>query len=117
MNTAVRITKDMPQRVLSIPAGKRTRAVQNAARGKVMRGHLPYMRGHVRVRVTLPAAEYRVFASAARLLARMMGAQAPDVETVMRALLGGRGPVDIVDGHLDSADWPLEEAVQLGRTI
>jgi hypothetical protein len=76
-----------------------------------MRGHLPCSRGHVRVRVTLPAAEYRVFASAARLLARMMGPQAPDVETVLRALLGGRSPAGIADGHLDSAGWPVEEAV------
>lgn len=81
-----------------------------------MRGLLPRNRGPVRIRFTLPAAEYRVFASAARLVARIMGTQAPDVEAVMRAQLGGRGPADIADDHLDSGDWPLDGTEEMRRT-
>jgi hypothetical protein len=107
----------MCQPALSIPADdNKTRAVRYAPRGKAMRGHLPRSRDPVRISVTLPAAEYRVYASVARLLTRIMGAQAPAVAAVMRVQLGGRSPAGIADDHLDSVDWPLEGTEEMGRT-
>lgn len=69
----------------------------------------------IRVRVTLPAADYRVYTSAARILARIMGAQAPGVGILIQAQLGGRSPSAIADDHLDAADWPLEGAKRFTR--
>lgn len=107
----------MPQPALSIPVrDNETRTVRYAPRGKSTRGHLPRSRGPVRISVTLPAAEYRVYASAARLLARIMGAQVPAVAAVMRVQLGGRSPAGIADDHLDSVDWPLDGTEEMRRT-
>jgi hypothetical protein len=73
-------------------------------------------RGHlIHISVVLPPAEYRVYISAARILAGIMGAQAPDAAAIMQAQLSGRKPRGIADDHLDSEGWPLERAQRTGR--
>ena len=69
----------------------------------------------IRVRVTLTPADYRVYVSAARILARIMGAQAPATGTIIQAQLGRRDASGIVDDHLDAVDWPVAGAKRLGR--
>lgn len=64
----------------------------------------------VQVAVSLPPAERCVYPSAVRLLKRIMGSQAPTSHAVMQAQICGRSVSDIVDGHLDSVDWPHQEA-------
>jgi hypothetical protein len=69
----------------------------------------------IRVRVTLPPADYRVYISAARILARIIGGSAPAVGTIIQAQLGGRKPSSIAEDHLDAVDWPLNGTKRIGR--
>jgi len=63
--------------------------------------------------VELPPADYRVYAKAARILSRIMGAQAPTVIALIQAQLGGRDPTGVADDYLDSIGWPLAK----GRVV
>jgi hypothetical protein len=76
---------------------------------------MPQRHPLIRVSVTLPPADYRVYASAARMLARIMGKQAPDATAIVRAQLCGRKPYGIANDYLDSIEWPLEGAPRIGR--
>ncbi len=67
----------------------------------------------VRLRIALSPADCRVFAAAARILTRIMGAQAPSVTALIQMQLSGRDPVGIADHYLDSVGWPLEK----GRAV
>jgi len=58
------------------------------------------------IQVALPAADYRVYASAARLLTRIMGRKAPDALALIRHTLGGRDATGIADDYLDAISWP-----------
>ena len=58
------------------------------------------------IQVLLPAADYRVYASAARLLIRVMGRKAPDALALIRHTLGGRDATGIADDYLDAISWP-----------
>ena len=67
----------------------------------------------IRLTVTLPPADYRVYAAAARILTRIMGAQAPATAALIQAQLHGRDSTGVADDHLDSIGWPLAK----GRVV
>ena len=60
----------------------------------------------LQINVLLPAADYRIYVSAARKLRRIMGQQAPDVLTLVSFSLQGRDATGIADDYLDSVRWP-----------
>lgn len=61
----------------------------------------------VRITLNLPARDYRVYAAAATLLTRIMGRKAPNALTLIQHNLQGHDATGVVDGYLDSVDWPL----------
>ena len=63
--------------------------------------------------VALPQGDYRVYAAAARILARIMGRKAPDALALIQHQLVKRDSTGIADDYLDSVGWPLAE----GRAI
>ena len=60
----------------------------------------------VQLNVPLPAADYRIFVSAARKLRRVMGRKAPDVLNLVKFSLQGRDATGVADDYLDSVRWP-----------
>ena len=60
----------------------------------------------LQINLLLPAADYRIYVSAARKLRRIMGKQAPDVLTLVSFSLQGRDATGIADDYLDSVRWP-----------
>ena len=60
----------------------------------------------LKINVLLPAADYRIYVSAARKLRRIMAQQAPDVLTLVSFSLQGRDATGIADDYLDSVRWP-----------
>jgi hypothetical protein len=60
----------------------------------------------VQLNVQLPAADYRVYVSAARKLRRIMGHKAPDAPNLARFSLQGRDATGVADDYLDSIRWP-----------
>jgi hypothetical protein len=63
--------------------------------------------------IALPPSDFRVYAAAARILARIMGTRAPDTVTLIQMQLCGRDPTGVADDHLDSIGWPLAK----GRVV
>lgn len=57
------------------------------------------------IQVSLSETEYRPYATAARLLIRVMGRKAPDALTLIRHTLRGRDATGIADDYLDSISW------------
>lgn len=120
--SAVQSNHGLPPKSSHAPANlfcpavfKGLRGVQSAPRSKTARCLMPKRHTLIRVSVTLPAADYRVYESAARILTRIMGAQAPTAPTIIRAQLSRSDPSGIADDHLDSMGWPLEGAKRIGR--
>jgi hypothetical protein len=60
----------------------------------------------IRLRIPLPAVEYRVFVSAQRKLRRIMGTKAPDVNALIQSQLHGRDVTGLTDEYLDFVGWP-----------
>ncbi len=60
----------------------------------------------LQINLLLPAADYRIYVTAARKLRRIMGQQAPDVLTLVSFSLQGRDATGIADDYLDSVRWP-----------
>jgi hypothetical protein len=60
----------------------------------------------LQINVLLPAADYRIYVSAARKLRRIMGQQAPDALNLVGFSLQGRDANGIADDYLDSVRWP-----------
>lgn len=60
----------------------------------------------LQINLLLPAADYRIYVSAARKLRRIMGKQAPHVLTLVSFSLHGRDATGIADDYLDSVRWP-----------
>src|SRR5580700_9488834 len=73
------------------------------------------IRRHRRIQITvmLAPAGFRAYTQAVRILARIMGAEAPDVAALIQAQLSGRDPTGVADDYLDSIGWPLAK----GRVI
>lgn len=59
--------------------------------------------------VRLPAADYRVYESAARALRRIMRDQAPDVPTLIQSKLTRHDATGVVEDYLDLVGWPMAE--------
>lgn len=59
----------------------------------------------IRVCVSLRSKEHRVYVSAQRNLARIMGSSAPDVDTLIKAQLIRRDVVGVTDEYLDRIGW------------
>src|SRR4051812_44944022 len=72
----------------------------------------PMSRRHqlIPVSVELPPADYHVYASAARMLTRIMGTEAPNTVAIMQAQLRDLKPCGLADDHLDSVGWPKPRA-------
>jgi len=60
----------------------------------------------IQLNLPLPAADYRIYVSAARKLRRVMGQKAPDTLALVRFSLQGRDVTGIADDYLDSIRWP-----------
>lgn len=60
----------------------------------------------VQLNVPLPAADYRIYVSAARKLRRIMGHKAPDALNLVKFSLQGRDATGVADDYLDSVRWP-----------
>ena len=60
----------------------------------------------IQINLPLPAADYRIYVSAARKLRRVMGQKAPDPLALVRFSLQGRDVTGIADDYLDSIRWP-----------
>jgi hypothetical protein len=67
---------------------------------------LPRNRGSVEISISIPAAEFQVYVTAAGILARIMGTKAPNAAVLVASQFGSRGAEDIADAHLDLVDWP-----------
>ncbi len=63
--------------------------------------------------IALPPSDYRVYVAAARLLARIMGAQAPSVAVLIETQLSHHDPTGVADDYLDLIGWPLAK----GRVV
>ena len=60
----------------------------------------------VSMTLPMPAKDHRIYATAARLLARVMGKKAPTVEALLLHDLRGRDAAGVADDYLDSIGWP-----------
>ena len=60
----------------------------------------------VRITVSFASIDYRAFVSAARQLRRIMGHNAPDVQTLIQFNLHDRDATGIADDYLDAIRWP-----------
>jgi hypothetical protein len=67
----------------------------------------------VSLTIPLPAADYRVFRSAARRLKRILGQQAPDVPALIQFNLRGQDVRGLTDYYLDRLGVP----VAAGRSV
>lgn len=66
---------------------------------------MPHRYHPVLVDIALPAADFQVYVKAARILARIMGAQAPDVATLINHELSHRKPQRIAEEYLYFIGW------------
>ncbi len=73
--------------------------------------------GLVRLTIPLPDNDYRVYLEAWRLLKRIMGRKAPDLETLILRDLQGRDAQGIADDYLDAIDWPSSRGRVISLTI
>ena len=60
----------------------------------------------VRIAVLLPTSDYRAYVRATQILARIMGAAAPDVLALIRFNLHDRDANGVADDYLDAIRWP-----------
>jgi hypothetical protein len=67
---------------------------------------MPRLPAKIQITVPLPAADYRIYISAARKLRRLMGRQAPDALNLVRFSLQGRDASGVADDYLDAIRWP-----------
>lgn len=71
----------------------------------------------INLTVHLPAADYRVYESAAKALRRIMRDQAPDVPTLIQSKLIKHDATGVVEDYLDLVGWPFaQRKVILPRT-
>lgn len=72
----------------------------------------------IRLHIPLPAKDYSIYVSAARLLVRIMGRKAPTVAVLVLHDLCGRDATGIADDYLDSIGWPraIVRVVSLRRS-
>lgn len=66
---------------------------------------MPQLPAKIQVTIPLPAADYRIYVSAARKLRRLMGRTAPDVLNLVRFSLTGRDATGVADDYLDAVRW------------
>jgi len=67
---------------------------------------MPHRPTHIHLNVPLAAVDYRIYASAARKLRRIMGRKAPDPLGLVLFSLQGRDAIGVADDYLDSVRWP-----------
>ena len=60
----------------------------------------------VRITVLLPTSDYRAYIRATQILARVMGAEAPDVLALIQFNLHDRDANGVADDYLDAIRWP-----------
>jgi len=60
----------------------------------------------IQINIPFPAADYRIYVSAARKLRRIMGRKAPDPLGLVQFSLQGRDATGVADDYLDSVRWP-----------
>lgn len=60
----------------------------------------------VQLKFPLPAADYRVFVLAARILRRVMGRKAPTTLVLIQRNLTERTPNGVADDYLEWVGWP-----------
>ena len=58
------------------------------------------------LKIELPAAEYRVFVEAARLLRLIMQGQAPSLQALIQSKLIKHDATGVADDYLDLVGWP-----------
>ncbi len=63
----------------------------------------------IKLTVSLPAADYRLYESAARILRRIMRDQAPDVLMLIQAKLLKQDATGLAEDYLDLVGWPHAE--------
>jgi hypothetical protein len=56
--------------------------------------------------VLLPSPDYQVYRAATRLLRRIMGAKAPDLEGLVRSKLENQDATGLVEDYLELRRWP-----------
>ena len=61
----------------------------------------------VQLSLALPAADYRAYVAATRILNRIMGRKAPDALALIQHNLSKRDSTGVADDYLDSIGWPL----------
>lgn len=70
---------------------------------------MPRRSRSVQLTLSLPAKDYRIYESAAKLLRNSMRDQAPNVMMLIQSKLIRHDPAGIAEDYLDLIDWPHAE--------